>query len=61
MYRECKQYLRLGKCQSNDFNAQIADATLAFMIYTMLSLKKRLCEYETFGEFFWSQKKNVWR
>lgn len=57
MYRECKQYLRLGKCQSNDFDAQIADATLAFMAYTMLSLKKRLCEYETFGELFRSLKK----
>ena len=52
MYRECKQYLRLGKCQSNDFDAQIADATLAFMAYTMISLKKRMCEYETFGELF---------
>ena len=52
MYRECKQYLRLGKCQSNDFDAQIADATLAFMAYTMISLKKRLCEYETLGELF---------
>ncbi len=52
MYRECKQYLRLGKCQSNDFDAQIADTTLAFMTYTMLSLKKRLSEYATIGELF---------
>lgn len=57
IYRECKQYLRLGKCQSNDFDAQIADATLVFIAYTMLSLKKRLCEYETFGELFRSLKK----
>ncbi|MDR2835447.1 MAG: transposase [Bacteroidales bacterium] len=23
-FKECKQYLRLGKCESRDFNAQIA-------------------------------------
>ena len=52
MYRESKQYLGLGKCQSTDFDAQIADCTLALATYTMLTLYKRFGDYETMGELF---------
>ena len=52
MYRECKQYLGLGKCQSVDFDAQIADCTLALATYTMLTLYKRFGDYETMGALF---------
>lgn len=52
MYREGKQYLGLGKCQSTDFDAQIADCTLALATYTILTLYKRFGEYETMGELF---------
>lgn len=52
MYRECKQYLGLGKCQSTDLDAQIADCTLALATYTMLTLYRRFGEYETMGELF---------
>lgn len=52
MYRECKQYLGLGKCQSTDLDAQIADSTLALATYTMLTLYRRFGEYETMGELF---------
>ena len=37
LYRECKQYLRLGKAQNTDFGGQIADATLTMITYTILS------------------------
>jgi hypothetical protein len=30
-FKECKQYLLLGKCQSLDFDAQIADTTLSMV------------------------------
>jgi len=52
VFKECKQYLNLGKCQSNDFNAQIAETTISFMLYTMLAFHKRMHAYETMGRLF---------
>ena len=52
----CGGYLRLGKCQSRSYNAQIADTTLCFMMYQMLSLAKRFSEYETLGALFRSER-----
>ena len=52
LFKECKQHLNLGKTQSNDFDAQIAGATLSFMIYTMLAFHKRMHAYETMGRLF---------
>lgn len=51
-YKEAKQYLRLGKCQSNDFDAQIADISIIMITYLMLSLKKRFQAYDTIGGVF---------
>lgn len=51
----CRGYLGLGKCQSRSYNAQIADTTLCFMMYQMLSLIKRFSEYETLGALFRSE------
>ena len=59
MYRECKQHLGLGRCQSNDFDALIADTTLTFATYTMLALYKRVNEYETMGALFRSLQEEV--
>ena len=52
LFYECKQHLELGKCQSVDLNAQIADCTLAFIGYMVISLHKRFTDYETFGDLF---------
>ena len=52
LFYECKQHLELGKCQSVDLNAQIADCTLAFIGYMVISLHKRFSDYETFGDLF---------
>ena len=52
LFYENKQYLELGKCQSTDLNAQIADCTLAFIGYSIISLRKRFSDYETFGGLF---------
>ena len=52
----CRGYLGLGKCQSRSYNAQIADTTLCFMMYQMLSLIKRFSEYETLGALFRSER-----
>jgi len=51
-FKEAKQYLRLGKCQSNDFDAQIADISIIMITYMMLSLKKRFQVYDTIGGVF---------
>lgn len=51
-FKEAKQYLNLGKCQSNDLDAHFADLTITMMQYILLSLKKRFEAYETKGELF---------
>jgi hypothetical protein len=56
LIRECKQYLQLGKSQNTDFCGQIADASLAMITYTILSLYKRFEAYETIGTLFRNTK-----
>ena len=51
-FKEAKNYLRLGKSQSQDFDAQIADTTIVMIQYNILSLAKRFLEYESLGELF---------
>lgn len=52
LFRETKQYLQLGSCQSQDFDAQIASTTITLITYTFLSYLKRKGSYETLGELF---------
>lgn len=52
LFYETKQHLELGKCQSTDLDAQIADCTLAFIAYSIISLRKRFSDYETFGDLY---------
>jgi hypothetical protein len=52
MFKECKQYLRLGKAQNTDFYGQIADVSLTLITYLILTLQKRFQSYETMGEIF---------
>jgi len=59
LFRECKQYLRLGKSQNVDFCGQIADATLTMITYTILSLYKRFEAYETMGALFRDTQKEI--
>jgi hypothetical protein len=51
-FKESKQYLGLGKCQSQDFDAQIASTTICMIQYNLLSLAKRFANYESLGEMF---------
>jgi len=52
LFKECKQYLRLGGSQNTDFDGQIADITITLVTHTILSLQKRFTSYETMGELF---------
>jgi IS4 transposase len=51
-FKECKQLLRLGKCESRHFEAQIAATTLCMLQYNMLSVVKRFDGYESLGALF---------
>lgn len=44
--------MRLGKSQSLDFDAQIADTTISMIQYNILSLAKRLLDYQSLGDLF---------
>ena len=51
-FKECKQYLLFGSCQSQDFDAQIADFTLSMMRYILISFYERLHYGYTLGGLF---------
>jgi len=51
-FKEAKQHLMLGKCQSRDFDAQIANTTIACILYIFLSYYRRVNDYETIGVLF---------
>lgn len=46
-FKEAKQLLGLGKCQSNDFDAQIADATITMVQHILLTCRFRYENYES--------------
>ncbi len=52
LFKECKQYLRLGSSQNTDFDGQVADITITLATHTILSLQKRFSSYETMGALF---------
>ena len=51
-FKECKQLLELGKDQANDFNSQVAAATIGFLRYNLLNYLNELENHQTFGGFF---------
>lgn len=58
-FKESKQLLGLGKCQSQDFDAQIASTTICLLQYNILSVAKRFDKYETLGELFRTSQKET--
>jgi hypothetical protein len=51
-YKDAKQYLQLGKCQSTSIDSQIGATTLAMMQYIMLILYKQMHYGKTLGSLF---------
>ena len=49
---ESKQLLGLGKCQSNNFDAQIADVTITMVQHILLTLRYRIENYESMEGLF---------
>ena len=59
MFKEAKQLLGLGKCQSIDFDAQIADTTITMIQHILLTLKYRFEHYESKGALFEHLKEGI--
>jgi hypothetical protein len=57
-FKEVKQLLGLGKCQSINFDVQVAQTTITMIQYLMLSLKHRMKAYETIGGMFKNVKQD---
>lgn len=51
-FKESKQLLGLGKCQSNSFDAQIADATITMVQHILLTMRYRVENYESMPGLF---------
>lgn len=51
-FKEAKNYFAMGKCQSVDFDAQIADITISIINYNIFSMAKKFTCYETLGQIF---------
>ncbi len=58
-FKESKQMLGLGKSQSNDFDAQIADTTITMIQYIFLALRNRIDKYESLGKLFENTKEDI--
>lgn len=50
--KEEKGLLKMDKCQSRHFAAQVAHVSITCLQYNILSLAKRSSDYETIGELF---------
>lgn len=51
-FKDSKQLLRLGKCQSQDFDAQIASTTVSMIQHNVLCVARRFRDYESLGGIF---------
>ena len=51
-FKETKQHLKLGACQSRDFDAQIAHITTCYLLYTLLAYFRRVNDYESLDGLF---------
>ena len=58
-FKEAKQLLGLGRCQSNDFDAQIADLTITMIQHQILTLRFRFEHYESKGALFAQAKEEI--
>jgi hypothetical protein len=51
-FKETKQHLKLGTCQSRDFDAQIAHITICYILYTLLAYFRRVNAYDSLDGLF---------
>jgi hypothetical protein len=58
-FKECKQYLNLGGCESSNFDAQIADTTISMIQHIMLTYYKRITYQQSLGGLFVNLQKDL--
>lgn len=58
-FKESKQLLGLGSCQSNNFDAHIADISIAMMRHILLTFRHRYENYESKGGLFAQKKEEI--
>ncbi|KAA1242111.1 transposase [Aquimarina sp. RZ0] len=51
-FKEMKQLFELGKCQSTNFDLQVAQTTITMIQYLLTSIRYRMEDYETIGGLF---------
>ena len=59
LIKDGRQRLGFCRCQSNDFDAQVADVTITFLTYIVAALDLRFSEYETMGQLFDSMEEEL--
>lgn len=57
-FKEAKQLLGLGKCQSTNFDVQVAQTTVTMVRYLLISLRHRMEAYQTIGGIFKNLKQD---
>jgi len=58
-FKETKQHLKLGTCQSRDFDAQIAHITTCYVLYTLLAYFRRVNSYDSLDGLFAEIKDDI--
>lgn len=59
LFKELKQHLWFCKCNSRDFDAQIASVTVSLILYVFLSYYRRINAYEPLGGLFEAIKDEI--
>lgn len=52
IFKECKSYLKLDKCQARSFASQISTVAICYILYNILVYQKRAGHYATTGTLF---------
>lgn len=58
-FKESKNYFAMGKSQSQDFDGQIADISIAMILYNLFSVLKKFNFYQTLGGIFLAAKQEI--
>ena len=59
-FKEAKNLLRMGKCQSVDFDAQIANISVSLILYIVMAYYRRIMNVDTTGTLFEIVKKDIY-
>lgn len=58
-FKEAKGLLRMGKCQSTDFDAQISNISTSMILYIIITYYRRINDFETTGTLFEAARKEM--